>query len=408
MLSSLVTSRFRADVTHAVASLIPGGAYASLLRGAGISVTELAIGPWPPNPWPVATLARLIRRTQPHIVQGWMYHGDLIATLGVMLSGRRRRTKLAWTLQCTPMDTRQYRRQLRMVVRVCAAVSRRADVVISNSEAGLAGHVALGYRPRRACVIHPGIDTERFRPDRESARSVRQELGLPAEAPVVAHIARLDPMKDHACLFKAMERLAAVHFLAIGLGTETLPRHPTLHRLGERVDVKRLLTACDASVSSSASERASPTAWPRAWRWESPLRRPTSGTRARSWVTPGAWCPGLSQRMADAMRRLLGESPEARRARGTRARTRVVAHYGRPGMVNESAALYEELVGAPSGPSARRASHRTQRRLRSRGGGGRKRESGAGTALLRGQRLRNASSWMAFVVASTSGSLIVS
>jgi glycosyltransferase involved in cell wall biosynthesis len=356
MLASLVTSRFRADVTHAVASLIPGGAYASLLRGAGISVTELAIGPWPPNPWPVATLARLIRRTQPHIVQGWMYHGDLIATLGVMLSGRRRQTKLAWTLQCSPMDTRQYRRQLRMVVRVCAALSRRADVVISNSEAGLAGHVALGYRPRRACVIHPGIDTERFRPDRESARSVRQELGLPAEAPVVAHIARLDPMKDHACLFKAMERLAAVHFLAIGLGTETLPRHPTLHRLGERVDVERLLTACDASVSSSAFGEGFSNSVAESMAVGVPVAATDVGdTRTILGDTGHLVPPGSPQQLADAIRHLLGESPEARRARGARARTRVVTHFGRPRMVNEFTALYEELVGAPSRPSTRRA-----------------------------------------------------
>ena len=87
MLSSLVTARSPVDITHAVASLIPGGVYAGELREAGIPVTELAVGPWPPNPWPVTTLARLIRRVQPHIVQGWMYHGDLLATLALILSG---------------------------------------------------------------------------------------------------------------------------------------------------------------------------------------------------------------------------------------------------------------------------------------------------------------------------------
>ena len=141
------------------------------------------------------------------------------------------------------MDTRRYRRQLRLVIRTCAAISRRADIVISNSEAGLASHIALGYRPNRARVIHPGIDTDRFRPDWQAARSVRRELELPEATPLVAHVARLDPMKDHPCLLKAMDGLPEAHVLAIGPGTDTLPARPRLHRLGRRADIERLRTA---------------------------------------------------------------------------------------------------------------------------------------------------------------------
>jgi glycosyltransferase involved in cell wall biosynthesis len=346
MLSSLVTARPGADVTHSVASLVPGGAYASRLRDAGVPVTELAVGPWPPNPWPVATLARLIRRTKPHVVQGWMYHGDLVATLAVLLSGRRRRTRLAWNLQCSRMDTRRYRPQLRVVIRACAAVSRWADIVVSNSEAGLASHVALGYRPNRARVIFPGIDTELFRPDREGARSVRQELGLAAGAPVVAHIARLDPMKDHACLLKAMERLPAIHVLAIGRGTETLSGPPTLHRLGQRPDVERLLAACDVSVSCSAFGEGFPNSVAESMAVGVPVAATDVGdTRTIVGDTGRLVPPGSPAQLADAIFSLLRESPDARRVRGERARTRVVTHFGRPRMVDEFTALYEELAG---------------------------------------------------------------
>jgi glycosyltransferase involved in cell wall biosynthesis len=349
MLSSLVTASSQANVTHAVASLVPGGVYAGRLRDAGVPVTELAVGPWPPNPWPLTTLARLIRRTQPHIVQGWMYHGDLVATLAVMLSGRRRQTQLAWTLQCSQMDARQYRRQLRVVIRTCAAISGRADIVISNSEAGLASHVALGYRPNRARVIHPGIDTERFRPDRESARSVRQELGLPAGAPVVAHIARLDPMKDHACLRKAMGGLPAVHVLAIGLGTEALPGPPTLHRLGQRADVERLLTACDVSVSSSAFGEGFPNSLAESMAVGVPVAATDVGDTCTIVGDTGHVVPpGSPGQLADAILHLLRESSDARQARGARARARVVTHFGRPRMVDRFTALYEELASARS------------------------------------------------------------
>jgi glycosyltransferase involved in cell wall biosynthesis len=345
MLSSLVTSAMRGRIEHAVASLIPGGAYGDRLREAGIPVTELPVGPWPPNPWPITTLARLIRRTRPHIVQGWMYHGDLAATLALALSGRRRQTRLAWTLQCSRMDTRHYRRQLRLVIRLCAALSRRPDIVISNSAAGLASHVGSGYRPRRTRIVYPGIDTERFRPDAASARSVRGELGVPERAPLVAHVARLDPMKDHACLLEAMTHLPGIRVLAIGHGTERLPSRPDLHRLGARGDVERLLAACDASVSSSAFGEGFPNALAESMAVGVAVAATDIGdTRTIVGDTGCLVPPRAPERLAAAIRLLLEEPPDARRGRGSRARARVVEHFGRPRMIGEFTRLYEELA----------------------------------------------------------------
>jgi glycosyltransferase involved in cell wall biosynthesis len=69
---------------------------------------------------------------------------------------------------------------------------------------------------------------------------------------VIVHVARLDPMKDHATLLAALDRLPHVHAVLAGLGTETLTARPRLHRLGVRDDVPRLLAAADLFVSSSA------------------------------------------------------------------------------------------------------------------------------------------------------------
>jgi glycosyltransferase involved in cell wall biosynthesis len=356
MLTSLATAGPDGRVAHAVASLVPGGAFAAVLRGAGVPVMELPVGPWPPNPWPVAGLARAIRRMRPHVVQGWLYHGDLAAAVALALSGRRRASRLVWTLQCSRLDTHQYRRQLRVVIRACAAVSRHVDVVVSNSEAGLASHLQLGYRAPRVRVIHPGIDTERFRPDPEAARRARHELGLPAATEVVAHVARRDPMKDHACLRRAMEQLPGVHVLAIGTGTETLAPAPALHRLGHREDVERLLAACDVSVSSSAFGEGFPNSLAESMAVGVPAVATDVGdTRALLGDTGYVVSPGAPDQLAAAIRRLLAESPEARRARGAAARERVVAHFGRGRMVERFARLYTELRGARSGARGRGA-----------------------------------------------------
>ena len=287
-----------------------------------------------------------------------MYHGDLIATLASSCPDAVGRRSSRGPSSAPRMDTRHYRRQLRMVVRLCAALSRQADVVISNSEAGLAGHIALGYRPR-ARPRHPSGHRHRAVPARPGECTVGPpRAGLcPPSAPVVAHIARLDPMKDHACLFKAMEWLPAVHFLAIGPEPRPCPAHPTLHRLGERVDVERLLTACDASVSSSAFGEGFPNSVAESMAVGVPVAATDVGdTRTILGDTGQRGAPGLARAVGrrDPVppERITGGAPEAE---GLAARTRVVTHFGRPRMVDEFTALYEELVGAPSRAPERRA-----------------------------------------------------
>ena len=251
VLSALATSPDQ-DLEHHVVSLKSGGFHGGALRDAGIGLDELGLTPQLPDPRAPWRLARLIRRIRPDIVQGWLYHGDLAALLGLTLSGRRRTTRLAWGVRCSNLDMDAYGRGLRLVRAACARLSRHPDIVIANSKAGLAAHLALGYRPRRTAVIYNGIEVERFAPDPARRTEVRRALGIEEGAPVIAHVARLDPMKDHQTLLAALGLLPQVHCLAIGAGTETLPDRPNLHRLGRRDDVSLLLPAADFIVSSSA------------------------------------------------------------------------------------------------------------------------------------------------------------
>lgn len=346
MLVSLVTQSPRTRFEHHVVSLVPGGYYVPTLRAAGIRVTEIPMGPRPPRPLAILTLARLIRRTRPRIVQGWLYHGDLAATLGLALSGRRRTTRLAWGVQCSNLNIRLYRPQLALAIRACAALSALPDVVVSNSDAGLARHRALGYRPARTCVIYPGIDTERFRPRPEAGRTVRQELGISSSAPILAHVARRDPMKDHACLLATLDRLPAVHALAIGAGTETLPDQPWLHRLGRRADVERLLVACDVSVSSSAFGEGFSNSIAESMATGVPVVTTDVGDARVVVGDAGHVVPVRApDHLAAAVQQLLDEPPPARRTRGERARARIVAQFDLRRMVDRYTELYTTLAG---------------------------------------------------------------
>jgi glycosyltransferase involved in cell wall biosynthesis len=252
MLTQLATARGGWAADTVVVSLLPGGFHADVLRGAGIRVIELNFRTAAGIVGGVLELVRTIRRFRPAVVQGWMYHGDLLAWLGLVLAGRRRHSRLIWSIRCSDMDLDRYGTALRAVVRICALLSSRPDLVTANSAAGMRVHAALGYRPRRTEIIPNGIDVARFKPDAEHRLAVRRELGIAEQAVVVAHVARVDPMKDHDGFLAAMAALPDVHAILIGRGTEQLAGAPNLHRLGHRSDVPRLLAAADAIVSSSA------------------------------------------------------------------------------------------------------------------------------------------------------------
>ena len=222
------------------------------LRESGVEVLDLKIrGPISAS-LGLIRLVRIIRGYRPHIVQSWMYHADLVATLALILSWRRRQTRLYWGIRCSNMDQRRYSPILRYVIRLCTWLSFVPDKIVANSRSGLEYHRKIGYRPRSDLVIENGVDTAVFHPDADTRRQVRRELRLDGSSPILAMVARMDPMKDHASFFTALEKVPNAVALLVGSGTDRFPDMPRVLKLGETTDIARLLAACDLIVSSSA------------------------------------------------------------------------------------------------------------------------------------------------------------
>jgi glycosyltransferase involved in cell wall biosynthesis len=101
-------------------------------------------------------------------------------------------------------------------------------------------------------VIPNGVNTGRFRPDAVDRAALRGELAVPENAVVAIHVARLNPMKDHASFLKAMQALPHLRGFLVGAGTESLDLPGNVTALGLRSDVERLYRCADIVVSSSA------------------------------------------------------------------------------------------------------------------------------------------------------------
>ena len=107
-----------------------------------------------------------------------------------------------------------------LAVRLSTRFAARADAVIAPSAVTRDELAARGVTGPIA-VIPTGLDLDRFRPaDRRAARA---GLPVPAEAPLVLYVGRLDPEKSVDRILPAFERVAstvpAAHLLLVGHGT---------------------------------------------------------------------------------------------------------------------------------------------------------------------------------------------
>jgi glycosyltransferase involved in cell wall biosynthesis len=339
-LATLAPRLLALGLEQAVVSLTGDGPLAARLEAGGVPVVRLDVRSPSGMALTVRSLRALVAKLQPGVIQGWMYHGDLFATLAHKLaSGRPRR--LYWNIRCSDMQLSNYSTQLRMVVKACTWASAIPDAVLANSAAGARVHVAAGYRPRQVLVLPNGVDCKRFSRNEAAGSEVRSELALTSGDVVVLHVARVDPMKDHKTLLDAAGRLQRARLVIVGNGTEKLDLPPGVIALGQRSDIPRLLNAADIIVSSSAYGEGFSNAIAEGMAAGLVPVATGVGDAAEIVDECGSLVPPRdAAALAAALQKIIDLPPEERTRRGTLARERICARYSLDQAVERFAALY--------------------------------------------------------------------
>lgn len=342
-LGALVTAKRERPVTQIVVDLMSSvdTDLADRLRAAGIEVHHLGGRSMLDFPRVVFQLSRLIGRLRPTAIQSWLYYADLASLWALDLSGQRKSTRLYWGIRSSDMDQSRYRRALAWTIRACAMQSGRPDAVVANSFAGRDVHRALGYTPRAFPVIPNGICTQRFAPDAAARAAMRASLGLGSDKPVVIHVARVDPMKDHASLIAVAKLLPEIDFVMVGAGTERLGAPPNLTALGIRRDLPSLYAAADLLLSTSIFGEGFPNVVGEAMACGLPVVVTDIGDARRIVGDTGAVVPALDVKtMASSIGLLLGEKADMRRERGIAARKWIEDRFSLDRMVSAFDALH--------------------------------------------------------------------
>jgi glycosyltransferase involved in cell wall biosynthesis len=360
MLYKLLSGTDREAFKTEVVSLIDIGPIGQKIQALGVSVRALGMRrSGVPNPLAVLRLARWLRQDPPYVIQTWMYHADLIGGLAARLAGS---IPVAWGVRNSNLDPQCSRRSTIWIAMACARLSRWLPArIVCCSEASRQVHTQLGYAADKMVVIPNGFDLAVFRADPAARRSVRQELGIPEEAPLIGLVARFHPQKDHCDFVQAAARFHACvpesHFLLCGDGITW--RNPELagwieaagiqsqcHLLGRREDIPRLMAALDIASTAASYGEAFPNVVGEAMACGVPCVVTDVGDSAIIVGETGVVVPPKDPQALAAgwSRLLLDMNQEERRRLGLAARQRIMERYSLGKIVEQYERLYKSLV----------------------------------------------------------------
>ena len=357
MLASLLAELGDGAYDPMVISLTGRGPVAERIERLGVPVAALNLSLGAVDPRSAAQLVKMIRRERPRVIQTWLYHANLIGGLAARAAGG---PPVAWGLHQSAPSPVFNKRTTILTAQAGARLSRRLPAsIVCCAEATLEDHAAIGYDRERMVVIPNGFDLDRYRPDPEAYRSVRDELGIARETPLIGLVARLDPQKDHETFVRMAGRIAHqrpdVHFLLCGNGVaddnitlvgwlrEAGVRKQS-HLLGRRDDVPRLQAALDLGCLSSQGGEAFPLAVGEAMACGVPCVVTDVGDSALLVGETGRAAPVRDpEALASAWMELLSLDPDARQRLSEAARERIATHYALPVIAKRYLDLYQQL-----------------------------------------------------------------
>lgn len=309
-----------------------------------------------PNPIAVWRLINIVRKIQPDLIHGWMYHGILAGEVAKIFSTNQ---STIWEIQTTIYSLRHQKKMSVVIIKLCALLSKFPARIIHVSQTSQLQHQALGYYTNNNCLLPNGFDTSLFSPSDESKLDVRRELALPKESFLIGLFCRYHPMKDHANCIKAaallLKEYPDVHFLLVGTDVDrdnqTLNKlvqelgiSEHIHLLGERSDIPRLSAALDIASSSSAYGEAFPMVIGEAMSCGIPCVVTDVGDSARIVDNTGYVVPPQDpQALANGWKKMIELGSKERTALGRAARERIIENFSLDFVVAQYKSLYESV-----------------------------------------------------------------
>jgi glycosyltransferase involved in cell wall biosynthesis len=262
MLLKLLSASDQSKTNSLVVSLMDKGTIGERIEDLGIRVIELNLSRKSPITLNFLKLWFELRRFNPDVFQGWMYHANFLL---YFFSWFFPQAIVYWGIRQSLYDIKNEKMITRIMINACKWFSYRCDKVVFNSKKSLEQHINYGFSRDNCEVIPNGFDVELFSPLNfiDNSVEIKLELSIPNDVVIVGIIARYHPMKGYENFIKAafnvLKKHPNVHFVAIGKGVTNSrfdylindEHKASFHLLTERHDIPELISMFDIAVSSS-------------------------------------------------------------------------------------------------------------------------------------------------------------
>jgi len=340
-----------------VISLRDKGAMGERIEALGVSVCCLNLNNFYDIFTAAVKLRGLIKKYEPNVLQGWMYHGSFVAFLANLLS--RHSMPVLWNIRHSLYDIGTEKRGTRYVIRMGAFISKYIAQIIYNSNVSATQHQVYGYAAEHNVIIPNGFDCDVFTPSTDIRRKFRSELGITDEI-LIGIVGRYHPMKDHENFLKAASiikaKIASSRFVLVGAGLteenrylnsliEKLGLANYVFLLGERRDIPAIMPGLDILASSSSFGEAFPNVIGEAMACGAPCVSTDVGDVAMIIGNTGEIVPAKdSAALAEGIYKLASLSDNERCLLGLRARNRIIENYDLSTVAREYEKLYQSVI----------------------------------------------------------------
>ncbi|MGL6339367.1 MAG: glycosyltransferase, partial [Waterburya sp.] len=341
MLYKFLSRINREKFSPTVIAMLEGGIFVDRIQALNIPVYNLGMQQGIPNIRALLKLKQLLKQIQPDIIQGWMYHANLIAHLANLLS--QQKVSVFWSIHHSVESLKAEKITLAATIKLTALLSRYVEQVVFSAEKGKNQHLKLGYCSNNAIAISDNFDISKYKPASEPEFDLRKFLNLPASSILIGSIARYHPMKDHANLIQAAKFIVNdypdVHFILVGPNVdennsilteqiEKLGLAERVHLLGERQDIPALMTSLDIFTTSSAYGESFPNVLGEAMSCQIPCVSTNVGDSEAIVSDTGVVVPPRDPKaLVEAWRKLILLGEDGRKELGQKARKRIETYF---------------------------------------------------------------------------------
>ena len=143
-------------------------------------------------------------------------------------------TRVIHTVHGLPFHDEQFKLIHRLYVGLERWAAKRCHHLIAITPQMVDAFVAKKIAPAEQFTVIPsGVDVAAFTPRPGARAAVRERYGIPADASVVGHVGRLDPLKGHADLLDVLPTLGDdtwLLFVGDGFGRAEVEAHAAMAR----------------------------------------------------------------------------------------------------------------------------------------------------------------------------------